>query len=77
MELILSNFSKNLVPCEPTQKSREETSDRVTKETGGIFIHPYNNVDVIAGQGTIALELLEEVPDLDALIVPIGGGGMV
>jgi threonine dehydratase len=47
------------------------------KETGAIFIHPFNNPNVIAGQGTIALELLSQVKDLDAIIVPVGGGGML
>ncbi len=47
------------------------------KESGGIFIHPFDDVDVIAGQGTIGLELLEKIPDLDAIVVPIGGGGLI
>lgn len=47
------------------------------KETGLTFIHPFNDVDVIAGQGTIGLELLDQLPDLDAVIVPVGGGGLI
>lgn len=47
------------------------------KETGGEFIHPFDDEDVIAGQGTIGLEILEQLPDLDAVIVPIGGGGLI
>ncbi len=47
------------------------------KETGGEFIHPFNDEDVIAGQGTIALELIQQLPDIDAVIVPIGGGGLI
>ncbi len=47
------------------------------KETGGIFIHPFDDEDVIAGQGTIALEILEQLNDVDAIIVPIGGGGLI
>lgn len=47
------------------------------KETGGIFIHPFNDIDVITGQGTIALETLEQLPNIDAIIVPIGGGGLI
>ena len=47
------------------------------KETGGEFIHPFNDEDVIAGQGTIALELIDQLPDIDAVIVPIGGGGLI
>ena len=46
-------------------------------EKGYTFIHPFNDEDVIAGQGTIALELIEQLPDLDAVIVPIGGGGLI
>jgi len=73
----VEGYGGKVVPCEPNQKAREETAELVTKETGGVFIHPYNNPDIIAGQGTIALELLNQVPDLDAIIVPIGGGGMI
>ncbi len=47
------------------------------KETGGIFIHPFNDLDVIAGQGTIALEIYEQLNDVDAIVVPIGGGGLI
>ena len=62
--------------CEPTPTSRRETADRIAQETEGIIIHPYDNYDVMAGQGTIGLELLEQVPDLDIVLVPISGGGM-
>lgn len=64
-------------PCEPTVADREATADRVVAETGGTLIPPYNHPDVIAGQGTIALEFLDECPDLGAIVVPIGGGGMI
>lgn len=47
------------------------------KEKGYTFVHPFDNPDVIAGQGTIALEILEEIPDIDAIIVPVGGGGLI
>ena len=47
------------------------------KESGGVFIHPFDDIDVIAGQGTIALEIIEQLPDLDAVIVPVGGGGLI
>ena len=47
------------------------------KETGGVFIHPFDDIDVIAGQGTIGLELLGRIPNLDAIIAPIGGGGLI
>lgn len=63
--------------CEPTLKAREETAARVVQETGGVLVPPYDHPDVIAGQGTIALELLEQIEDLDAVIAPVGGGGMI
>jgi len=63
-------------PCEPTVADREATAARVVAETGGTLIPPYDHPDVIAGQGTIALEFLEQEPDLRAIVVPIGGGGM-
>jgi threonine dehydratase len=50
---------------------------RVVAETGAAFIHPYDDPDVIAGQGTLALELLEQQPDLDWLLLPVGGGGLI
>lgn len=63
--------------CEPTLKAREETAARLARETGGVLVPPYDHPDVIAGQGTIALELLEQIEDLDAVIAPVGGGGMI
>lgn len=63
--------------CEPTQAAREATLARVVAETGAEVVHPYNDGRVIAGQGTVALELLAEAPDLDVVIVPVGGGGLL
>ena len=63
--------------CKPTLEARESTLERIRLETGATFVHPYNNERVIAGQGTAALELLEEVPDLDVIITPVGGGGLL
>lgn len=54
-----------------------EAAATFQKENGGIFIHPFDDIDIIAGQGTIGLELLEQISDLDAIIVPIGGGGLI
>src|SRR5512138_1496230 len=62
--------------CEPTLESREAALAQIVTETGAIAIHPYNN-KVITGQGTAALELLEDVPDLDVVITPVGGGGLL
>lgn len=58
-------------------EDREEISQRITTERGAVFIPPYDHADVIAGQGTAALELIEEVGDIDFLIVPLGGGGLL
>jgi threonine dehydratase len=63
--------------CAPTLEARETTLQRVIAERGCVAIHPYNHPDILAGQGTAALELLEEVPDLDTLIAPVGGGGLL
>jgi len=63
--------------CEPTLEARESTLSKVARETGATVIHPYNNEQVIAGQGTAALELLEDYPDLDVIIAPVGGGGLL
>lgn len=63
--------------CEPTLAARESTLRRVVEDTGATVIHPYNDPRVIAGQGTAALELLEEVPDLDVVMAPVGGGGLL
>ena len=62
--------------CEPTVAAREAEAARIVAKTGAVFIHPYDDPDVIAGQGTIALELLEQVPQLQWLLCPIGGGGL-
>ncbi len=71
------DYGAEIVFCESTIESRQETTDQIISETGAKFVHPYNNSDVIAGQGTSAKELLEEVPDLDIIIAPIGGGGLM
>ncbi len=70
-------YGGRVVPCEPTQASREATARGIAEETGATLIPPYDHPDVIEGQGTIALELFEEHPELDAVIVPLGGGGMI
>lgn len=63
--------------CPPTQQDREATQTKVQIETGATFIHPYDNFHVISGQGTASLELLDEVVDLDIVIAPVGGGGLL
>jgi len=73
----VEGYGAEITYCIPTQREREETQARVQTETGAAFIHPYNNFKVICGQGTAALELLEEIPDLDIVIAPVGGGGLL
>jgi threonine dehydratase len=62
--------------CAPTQAAREEACAKVQRETGATLVHPYADARVMAGQGTIVLELLQQIPHLDMVIVPIGGGGL-
>ena len=63
--------------CAPTVAAREAGCAEVQRETGATLVHPFDDVRVIAGQGTAALELLEQMPDLDVVIVPVGGGGLL
>ena len=63
--------------CEPTLQARETTLLKIAEDTGIEIIHPYNNFNVIAGQGTAAKELLEAIPDLDLVMCPVGGGGLL
>ena len=66
-----------ITECEPSTSSREEVFAQVQAETGGDFIHPYNDPRVIAGQGTCSRELMEQTDGLDMVVAPIGGGGMI
>ena len=66
-----------ITECEPSTSSREEVFAKVQAETGADFVHPYNDPRVIAGQGTCSAELIEQVNNLDAVVAPIGGGGMI
>jgi len=63
--------------CRPTLQSREETCRAIMEREGATLIHPYDNFNVICGQGTASLELLEEKPDLDIIVAPVGGGGLM
>lgn len=63
--------------CEPTIIAREAGVEEIVQRTGAVLVHPYNDKHVIAGQGTVALEFLNEQPELDALLAPIGGGGLL
>jgi threonine dehydratase len=73
----VAGYGGRITFCEPTLAARESTLERIRLETGANVVHPYNDERVIAGQGTAALELLEEVPTLDVIIAPVGGGGLI
>jgi len=70
-------YGAEVIVCEPTYAARVSTANSVVERTGAAFIHPFNDLRVMAGQGTAALELLEEVPDLTDILCPIGGGGLI
>jgi len=69
-------YGAEVILCEPNDQDRQGNADRIQRETGATFIHPFDNLLVIAGQATAAKELIEEVPDLDIVTCPIGGGGL-
>lgn len=71
------NYGGQITECPPTLKDREAAAKKIQKETGATFIHPSNDLDVIYGQGTAALELLQDHPDLDYVVCPVGGGGLI
>lgn len=71
----VESYGGRITFCEPAR--REETCARILAETGAALIHPYADERVMAGQGTAAIELLEDVPDLDLLLAPVGGGGLL
>ena len=73
----VEGYGGRVVECAPNLAARESAAAAVIAETGGTLIPPYDHAAVIAGQGTAALELLEQVPDLDAVVAPVGGGGLV
>ena len=73
----VAGYGGQITFCEPTLEARENTMERIRLNTGATAVYPYNDERVIAGQGTAALELLEEIPDLDVIITPVGGGGLL
>lgn len=73
----IRRYGGETVFCAPTLAAREAAAERIRAETGARLVHPYDDERVIAGQGTAALELAEQVPDLDAVIAPVGGGGLL
>jgi threonine dehydratase len=73
----VAGYGARIRYCEPSIRSREQALEALVAETAALVIHPYNDDRIIAGQGTAALELLEDVPDLDVVITPVGGGGLL
>ncbi len=73
----VESYGAHIIFCEPTEQVREAQCAQVIKKTGAMLIHSFENEDVIAGQGTAAVELLEDVADLDFVMCPVGGGGLV
>ena len=73
----VAGYGGQITFCAPTLEAREATLRRVYERTGANVVHPYNDERVIAGQGTAAMELLEDVPDLHVIITPVGGGGLL
>jgi threonine dehydratase/serine racemase len=73
----VEEYGAKVTLCEPNLPARESTAARLLAETGGTLIPPYNHPHIIAGQGTAALEMLEQVADLNAIIAPVGGGGLL
>ncbi len=72
----VKGYGGEITECIPTLQAREDTVAKVIAKTGATFLHPYNDYDVILGQGTATMELIEEVPGLDFIIPPVGGGGL-
>lgn len=70
-------YGGEIIECDPDVRSRESTAERVQKEYGATFLHPFNDYQVITGQGTAGLELLQDHPDLDIIMAPVGGGGLI
>ena len=73
----VESYGARVVFCEPTEEARESVCADVIAKTGATLIHSFENPDVIAGQGTAVVELLEDVPDLDLVMCPVGGGGLL
>lgn len=73
----VERYGGRIILCEPTLEARDVAAARIVLETGAAFIHPNNDLRVMAGQGTAVIELLEDQPDLDLILCPVGGGGLL
>jgi threonine dehydratase len=76
-KIAVAGYGAHITFCEPTLQAREDTLNKLATELHLTIVHPYNNFNVICGQGTAALELLEEVSDFDIVMCPVGGGGLL
>jgi threonine dehydratase len=73
----VEGYGGEITLCEPTLRAREETAAKIIERTGAVMIHPFDDDRIIAGQATAAVELLEFVPDLDFILAPVSGGGLL
>ena len=73
----VAGYGAEIIFCEPTLAARDAAVGQVLADTGAVFVHPYDHVHVIEGQATAALEFMAEVPDLDMVLTPVGGGGLI
>ncbi len=73
----VKGYGGEIIECPPTLENREKAAAHIQKEKGATFLHPSNDLDVILGQGTAALELLEDHPNLEYIFTPVGGGGLI
>lgn len=76
-EAAVAHYGARIIHCEPNEESRTRTLEAILEDEGRTLVHPFDDVRVIAGQGTAALEFLEQVPDLDIIMAPVGGGGLL
>lgn len=71
------NYGGEIVECVPTLAGRESTTKKLIEEKSVTFVHPFNDINVVMGHASVGKELLEEYPDLDSIVVPVGGGGLI
>jgi threonine dehydratase len=76
-KVAVAGYGGIITYCEPTLEARETTMEEVQKRTGCTFIHPFNRFEIIAGQGTAAMELIEDYGDIEIIMAPVGGGGLL
>ena len=70
-------YGAQVVDCPPTQKDREETAEKIRVEQGSTFLHPSNQIEVIVGNATAGIELIDQIDNLNAIFTPVGGGGLI